>query len=88
MSIVTWLLAGGFVGWIASYYMTTTRPEAIAFNVLLAVLGATLAGWVVAPMLGVSPGLGTFGFFVSACGAVALLFCVHSVRQTVSSLSA
>ena len=84
MSIVTWLLAGGLVGWLASYYMTNTRREAITFNVVVAVLGAALAGWVVAPMLGVSPGLGPFAFFVSACGGVALLFCVHSVQQTLA----
>ena len=84
MSIVTWLLAGGLVGWAASYYMTNTRAEAIAFNVIVAVLGAALVGLVVAPMLGVSPGLGTFGLFVSACGGAALLFCVHFVQQTVA----
>ena len=84
MSIVTWLLDGGLVGWIASYHMTNTRAEAIAFNVTVAVLGAALAGWIVAPMLGVSPGLGTFGFFVSVCGAGALLFCVHFVQQTIA----
>ena len=84
MSIVTWLLAGGLVGWAASYYMTNTRAEAIAFNVIVAVVGAALAGLVVAPMIGVSPGLGTFGFLVSACGGAALLFSVHSVRQTIA----
>jgi uncharacterized membrane protein YeaQ/YmgE (transglycosylase-associated protein family) len=84
MSIVTWLLAGGIVGWIASRYMTNTGAQAIAFNVTVAVLGAALAGLVVAPMLGVSPGLGTFGFLVSACGAAALLFCVHFVQQTMA----
>lgn len=82
MSIVTWLLAGALVGWIASKYMTNTRAEAITFNVIVAVLGAALAGWLVAPMLGVSPGLGSFGFLVSACGGAALLFCVHFVQQT------
>ena len=84
MTIVTWLLAGGLVGWIASYYLTNTRREAIVFNVTVAVLGAALAGWVVAPMLGASPGLGVFGFFISACGGAALLFCVHSVQQTMA----
>jgi uncharacterized membrane protein YeaQ/YmgE (transglycosylase-associated protein family) len=84
MSIVTWLLAGGLVGWTASYYLTNTRREAIAFNVTVAVLGAALAGLVVAPILGVSPGLGVFGFFISACGGAALLFCVHSVQQTMA----
>jgi len=84
MSLVTWLLAGGLVGWIASYYMRNTGTEAIAFNVIVAVLGAALVGLVVAPMLGVSPGLGTFAFLVSACGGAALLFCVHFVQQTMA----
>ena len=84
MSIVTWLLAGGLVGWTASHYMTNTRAEAIAFNVTVASLGAAFAGWIVAPILGVSPGLGVFGFFVSACGGAALLFCVHCVQQAIA----
>ena len=84
MSIVTWLLAGGLVGRIASYYMTNTRTEAIVFNVIVAVLGAALAALVLAPMLGVSPGLGALGFLVSACGGAALLFSVHFVQQTIA----
>jgi len=84
MSIVTWLLAGGLVGWTASHYMTNTRPEAIAFNVTVASLGAALAGWVVAPMLGVASGFGVAALFVSACGGAALLFCVHCVQQTMA----
>jgi uncharacterized membrane protein YeaQ/YmgE (transglycosylase-associated protein family) len=84
MSIVTWLLAGGLVGWAASRYLTNTRPEAVAFNVAFGVAGAALTGLVVAPLLGVAPGLGMSGLLVSACGAAALLFCIHVVQQTVS----
>lgn len=84
MSIVTWLVAGAFVGSAASHYMTNTRPAAIAFNVVVALLGAAIVQWVVAPMLGVGPGFGGLAFVVSASGAAALLFCVHFVQQAVA----
>jgi uncharacterized membrane protein YeaQ/YmgE (transglycosylase-associated protein family) len=87
MSIVIWLFAGGLVGWGVSNYLTYTRPEAIAFNVAVGVLGAILARWVVAPALGVPPGFGVFGLLVSAFGAAALLFCVHFVQQTAVTVS-
>ena len=85
MSVLTWLVAGGLVGWVASRYMTTLHREAIAFNVVVAVVGAAIAGLVVAPLLGVPPGFGVFALFVSACGAAALLCVVHFWRQTVAS---
>jgi uncharacterized membrane protein YeaQ/YmgE (transglycosylase-associated protein family) len=84
MSLVTWLVAGGLAGWAASRYLARLHPEAVAFDVVVGVLGAVFVGWVVAPLVGVSPGPGVFGFFVAAFGAAALLFCVHLVRQTVS----
>jgi uncharacterized membrane protein YeaQ/YmgE (transglycosylase-associated protein family) len=84
MSIVTWLLAGGVVGYAASHYTTNTRGEAIAFNAAVGVLGAASAGVLLGPLLGVPPGFGTFAFLVSACGAAALLFCVHFVQQTLA----
>ncbi len=84
MSFVTWLMAGGLAGWAASHYLTNLRPGAIAFNVVVGVLGAVFVGWIVAPLVGVTPGLGVYGFFVAAFGAAGLLFCVHLVRQTVS----
>jgi uncharacterized membrane protein YeaQ/YmgE (transglycosylase-associated protein family) len=81
MTVFTWLLAGGLIGWAASRYVSNTGPEAIAFNVAVAVLGSSFVGWVVAPMLGVPPGFGVFAFLVSALGAAALLFCAHFVQQ-------
>jgi uncharacterized membrane protein YeaQ/YmgE (transglycosylase-associated protein family) len=84
MSIVTWLLAGALAGWAVSYYTANTRPETVAFNVAVAVLGAGFTGWAVAPMLGVAPGFGLFALLVSGLGAAALLFCVHFVQQTLA----
>jgi uncharacterized membrane protein YeaQ/YmgE (transglycosylase-associated protein family) len=85
MSIFTWLVAGGLVGWGASRYMTTLHREAIALNIVIAVIGAAIAGLVVAPLLGVAPGFGVFALFVSVCGAAALLYGVHVIQQMVAS---
>ncbi len=84
MSIVTWLVAGGLAGWAASHYLTHLHPEAVAFNVVVGVLGAVFVGWIVAPLVGAAPGFGAYGFLVAAFGAAGLLFFVHLVRQTVS----
>jgi uncharacterized membrane protein YeaQ/YmgE (transglycosylase-associated protein family) len=84
MTVATWLLAACLTGWAASYFLTNSRREAIAFNIAVAVPGAVAAGWAVAPALGVPPGFGLFALFVSALGAAAGLFCVHFVQQTVT----
>jgi uncharacterized membrane protein YeaQ/YmgE (transglycosylase-associated protein family) len=84
MSILTWLMAGALAGWAASRFMTHVNREALAFNIVVGVLGAVLVGWLVAPSVGVAPGLGVASFLVAAFGATALLFCVHVVQQTVS----
>ena len=84
MTVVTWLLAACLTGWAASHFLTNTRREAIGLNIAIAVPGAIIAGWAVAPMLGVPPGFGVVALFVSAVGAAATLFCVHFVQQTVA----
>jgi uncharacterized membrane protein YeaQ/YmgE (transglycosylase-associated protein family) len=71
------------VGW-AGHYRTQLRAAAIAFDVVVAVLGAVLVGWIVGPLVGLPPGFAVFAFFASAFGAAAVLFCVHVVRQTVA----
>ena len=84
MTVATWFLAACLTGWAASYFLTNSSREAVAFNIAVAVPGAVAAGWAVAPMLGVPPGFGMVALFVSAVGAAAGLFCVHFVQQTVT----
>ena len=83
MSIIVWVVAGCLVGW-AGHYMTPLRAAAIAFDIVVGVLGAVLVGWIIGPLVDLDPGFAVFGFFASAFGAAAVLFCVHVVRQTVS----
>ncbi|HSC16993.1 MAG TPA: GlsB/YeaQ/YmgE family stress response membrane protein [Gammaproteobacteria bacterium] len=85
MTIISWLLAGGLVGWAAGLYMGTPNQHAFIFNASFAALGAAVGTWVLGPMLGVSPGLSVFGVLVGAfCGAVTLVL-VHFVRRHVTT---
>ncbi len=84
MNIITWLVAGGLMGWAASHYLGTMQKEAIAFNVAVATVGAALGDWILGPMLGVAPGFSGFGVIVAAISASLLLVIVHIVQRSVA----
>jgi uncharacterized membrane protein YeaQ/YmgE (transglycosylase-associated protein family) len=81
MTILTWLFAGGLMGWAASFYMSSTELPAIAFNIGVALVGATIGGWLLGPTLGVLPGFSIFAVIVSAMGSGSLLLALHFVQQ-------
>lgn len=81
MNIVTWLVAGGLVGWAASYYVGTPQLPALAFNIGVGVVGAAIGSWLFVPILGVASGFGIFAVVVSAIGSALLLLAVHFVQR-------
>jgi uncharacterized membrane protein YeaQ/YmgE (transglycosylase-associated protein family) len=82
MSIILWLVVGGLIGWAASAMMRTR--EGIALNVVVGIVGAALAGWLLSPLLGVSTlnqsNFGATSLLISLFGAVLLLVIVNWVR--------
>ncbi len=85
MSILTWLVAGGLVGWGACVSMGTTHRQAYIFNIVVAVIGAAVGNWALASTLGIAPGFNTFGVIVGAvCGAL-LLVVAHIVQRRIMS---
>ena len=85
MSIVTWLVAGGLVGWGACVYMGTIERQAFIFNIAVAVIGAAVGNWALASTLGIAPGFSAFGVIVGAvCGAL-LLVIVQFVQRRITS---
>jgi uncharacterized membrane protein YeaQ/YmgE (transglycosylase-associated protein family) len=81
MSVLTWIVAGGVIGWAASYYMRSTQFQAVAFNIGVAVVGAAIGGYVLGTMLGVGPGFGVAALVMSSIGSAVLLVAVHFVQQ-------
>jgi len=84
MGILIWLIVGGVVGWLASIIMRTDGQQGIVLNVIVGIVGALLAGFVISPMIGVgtiNQGVTLSTFLVSLVGAVILLAIVNLFRR-------
>ena len=85
MSLIILLIVGGVVGWLASIVMRTDAQQGIFLNVIVGIVGAVLAGYLISPLLGVPPitsggySIETIG--VSLIGAIVLLAIVNLVRR-------
>jgi uncharacterized membrane protein YeaQ/YmgE (transglycosylase-associated protein family) len=84
MNFIIWLIVGGIVGWLASIIMKTDGQQGILLNVVVGIVGALLAGFLISPMLGIgtiNSGLTAGTFLVSLGGAVILLAIVNLFRR-------
>ena len=85
MNFLTWLIVGGLIGWLASILMNTNNQQGIFLNVIVGIIGAMLAGWLVTPLVGVATinqnNFSLAGLLVSLVGAVILLALLKLVRR-------
>lgn len=84
MGIIIWLIVGGVCGWLASIIMRTDAQQGIFLNVVVGIVGAMLAGFLISPMIGVgtiNEGISLATFLVSLLGAVILLAIVNLFRR-------
>ena len=84
MGIIVWLVVGGVVGWLASIVMRTDGQQGLLLNVVVGIVGALLAGFVVSPLLGIATinqGISIETFLVSLVGAIILLAIVNLFRR-------
>lgn len=85
MNIIIWLVVGGVLGWLASMVMRTDAQQGIILNVVVGIVGAMIAGFLIAPMLGTGTinqnDFSLSGLFVSFIGAVVLLAIVNLFRR-------
>ena len=85
INLIVLLVVGGVLGWLASIVMRTDAQQGIFLNIVVGIVGALLAGLLIAPMIG--GGTITEGSFsvssllVSFLGAVVLLGIVNLVRR-------
>lgn len=80
MNFIIWLIVGGLVGWVASIIMKTNAQQGILLNVIVGIVGAFIAGFILTPYLGIGTinqnNFSLPALLVSLGGAVILLFVV------------
>lgn len=82
MNIIIYLVVAAIIGWVASVIM---KDKASLFiNIIVAIVGAFLAGWFISPLLGVGTINDAITFptmLVTLLGAVILIGIVHLLRR-------
>jgi uncharacterized membrane protein YeaQ/YmgE (transglycosylase-associated protein family) len=81
MNTFIWLIAGAFVGWLASVIMKTNRRQGLVIDIMVGIVGAFLAGYFLTPFLGISTinqnNFSLPSLLISLVGAVLLLAVVR-----------
>ncbi|MBT0669438.1 GlsB/YeaQ/YmgE family stress response membrane protein [Novosphingobium profundi] len=85
MTLLLILLVGGILGWLASILMRTDAQQGIFLNVVVGIVGALIAGFLITPLIGGAPiTSGSFdlmSLISSFLGAVVLLAIVNLFRR-------
>ncbi len=82
MGIITWIIFGALVGWIASKIMNTDGQQGALMNIVVGIIGAVVGGWIMS-FFGETPvtGFDLYSFLVALLGAVVLIAIVRAVRR-------
>ena len=85
INFIIWIVVGGLLGWIASMLMRTDAQQGAFLNIVVGIVGAFLAGYILSPMLGIATinqnNFSLAGLVVSLLGAVILLGIVNLFRR-------
>ena len=85
MGFIVWLIVGGVVGWLASLVMRTDAQQGVILNIVVGIVGALLAGFLITPLIGgasiMDGALNIQSILISLVGAVILLAIVNMVRR-------
>jgi uncharacterized membrane protein YeaQ/YmgE (transglycosylase-associated protein family) len=84
MSFLVWLLLGVVIGYLGSMIMRSDADRGALLSTVAGILGALLAGRLLAPFLGGAPGQGFFSLsavLVALLGAVVLVGLLNLLRR-------
>ena len=85
IGFLVWIIVGGILGWVASMIMKTDGQQGTILNIIVGIVGAVVAGWLISPLVGVGTiNQGNFSItalVVSLLGAVVLLAVVNLFRR-------
>jgi uncharacterized membrane protein YeaQ/YmgE (transglycosylase-associated protein family) len=85
MNLILIIIVGGILGWLASMVMRTDGQQGIFLNIVVGIVGALVAGFLISPLLGAgtitSGSFDIMSLIVSFLGALVLLAIVNLVRR-------
>jgi uncharacterized membrane protein YeaQ/YmgE (transglycosylase-associated protein family) len=81
MGIIVWLIVGGVCGWLASMIMRTDAQQGVVLNVVVGIVGAAIAGFLLGGGASLNNNITVESFLYSLLGAVVLLAIVNLVRR-------
>lgn len=85
MNLIILLVVGGIIGWLASMIMRTDGQQGVILNVVVGIVGALLAGFIITPLIGgasiMDGAINIQSILISLVGAVILLAIVNIVRR-------
>jgi uncharacterized membrane protein YeaQ/YmgE (transglycosylase-associated protein family) len=85
MNLIILLVVGGLIGWVASMIMRTDAQQGVVLNVVVGIVGALLAGFLITPLIGgasiMDGALNIQSILISLVGAVILLAIVNMFRR-------
>jgi uncharacterized membrane protein YeaQ/YmgE (transglycosylase-associated protein family) len=85
INFLVWLIVGGIIGWLASMVMHTNAQQGIVLNIIVGIVGAFVAGYLLTPLLGIGTinqnNFSLPALLVSLVGAIILLAVVNLFRR-------
>lgn len=84
MNIIIYLVVAAIIGWVASVIMKDRAS--LLIDIIVAIVGAFLAGWFITPLLGIGTINQAITFptmLVTLLGAVILIGIVHLLRRRI-----
>jgi uncharacterized membrane protein YeaQ/YmgE (transglycosylase-associated protein family) len=85
MNFILWMIIGGILGWIASIIMRTNAQQGLFLNIVVGIIGALVAGFVLTPLFGIGTinqnNFSLPALLVSLLGAIILLAIVNLFRR-------
>jgi uncharacterized membrane protein YeaQ/YmgE (transglycosylase-associated protein family) len=82
MNIITSLVVGALIGWVASMLMQAAGREDLIRNIALGIAGAYIGRWILSALIESNQGGFSFGVVVASfLGAATLLFIVTRLSR-------
>ena len=85
VNFIVWIIVGAIIGWVASKIMGTSGQQGLLLDIVVGIVGALLAGWLLTPLFGISTinqsNFSLPALLVSLVGAIILLAVVRLIRR-------